>query len=109
MLVVLFQTVLKSSSLVGGLSALHTQKITMIKAGEVSQYGGLRNRTVNCTSNALVTCEKLSEMAEEKEFSRDTVVLRKLEFTSLLQFVLTLQLDVNLIATKEKKSFFLKK
>lgn len=40
MLVVLFQTVLKNSSLVGGLSALHTQEITMIKAGEVPQYGG---------------------------------------------------------------------
>lgn len=26
--------------MVGGLSALHTQEITMIKAGEVSQYGG---------------------------------------------------------------------
>lgn len=39
LLVVLFQTVLKSSSLVGGLSALHTQEINMTKAGEVSQYG----------------------------------------------------------------------
>lgn len=38
-LVVLFQTVLKSSSLVGGLSVLHTQEVTMIKAEEVSQYG----------------------------------------------------------------------
>lgn len=35
-----FQTVLKGGSLVGGLSPLHTQEISMIKAGEVSQYGG---------------------------------------------------------------------
>lgn len=39
-LVVPFQTVLKGGSMVGGLNELHTQEITMIKAGEVSQYGG---------------------------------------------------------------------
>lgn len=54
-LVVLFQTVLKSSSLVGGLSALHTQEISMKKAGEVSQYGGaqepLTELYLQCTCN----------------------------------------------------------
>lgn len=35
----LLRTVLKDCSLVGGLTALHTLEINMIKAGEVSQYG----------------------------------------------------------------------
>lgn len=56
--------------------------------------------------HCLVTCEKLSEMAEEKDFSSNTIALIKLEFKDLLQFMLTLQLNVKLIATKEKNSFF---
>lgn len=35
----LLRTVLKDCGLVGGLTALHTLEITIIKAGEVSQYG----------------------------------------------------------------------
>lgn len=36
----LFQTVLKDCCMVGGLTALHTLKINIRKAEEVSQYGG---------------------------------------------------------------------
>lgn len=63
-LVVLFQSVLKSRSLVGGPSTLHTRKISMITAAEVSQHGGPQGELANRTSNTLVTCEELSEMAE---------------------------------------------
>lgn len=38
----LLRTVLKDCSLVGGLTALHTLDINIIKAGEVSQYGRRR-------------------------------------------------------------------
>lgn len=36
----LFRAVMEGCSMVGGLRALHTLKITMIKAEGVSQYGG---------------------------------------------------------------------
>lgn len=48
----LLRTVLKDCSLVGGLTALHTLEINIIKAGEVSQYG---RRGAQQTLKALFT------------------------------------------------------